>query len=63
MPLAGKWMELEAIMLSELSQKDTYKMFFSHLWLQYKIMYVCGKKKAAAELARGAKRDCGKRKE
>jgi hypothetical protein len=30
----GKWMDLDIIMVSEISQtqKDKYQMFFSHMW-------------------------------
>ena len=35
LPFVATWMELEGIMLSEISQaeKDTYHMFSTHMWI------------------------------
>lgn len=48
MPLSGKWMRLETIILSEVSQPQEvqHTVFFSYLWLPdfiviYEIIYLC----------------------
>ena len=32
MPFAATWMELETLILSELSQKDKHHMIFTYIW-------------------------------